>query len=371
MTRKSDMLLTPDVAAPTAAPYALRHGVADGGLRGGAISLAGRAPAWPAAEGPPGHGIVLSVVTPVYNEEAGLAGLHERLSATLIALGETYEIIYVNDGSRDRSLERLHALRCADPSVSIVDLSRNFGKEVAVTAGLDHARGDAVVVIDSDLQDPPEVIPQLVAKWREGFDAVYARRLRRDGETLLKKASAAAFYRLIHRIGPMPIPQDTGDFRLMSRRVVDAVTRLRESHRFMKGLFAWVGYRQAEVGYVRDARFAGTTTWNYWKLWNLALEGITSFTVFPLKVASYAGLLVAMIAFLYGGYVIVRTLLYGADVPGYPSLLAFILFLGGLQLLALGVIGEYLGRTFNEVKGRPLYLVADYAPARGPGTIRS
>jgi glycosyltransferase involved in cell wall biosynthesis len=349
-------------AAVIASPL-LKERTADGSAAMPVARRAARPRRSPAPAAYASPAITLSVVIPVYNEEEGLPALHRRLTAVLTAIGEPYEIIYVNDGSRDRSLEMLYGLRAADPHAGIVNLSRNFGKEIAVTAGLDHARGDAVVVIDADLQDPPELIPELVAKWRQGYDAVYARRLRRDGETVLKKASAALFYRLIHKIGPTAIPQDTGDFRLMSRRVVDAVTRLRESHRFMKGLFAWVGYRQAEVPYVRDARFAGTTKWNYWKLWNLALEGITSFTVFPLKVASYAGLAVAMSAFLYGGYIVGRTILYGADVPGYPSLLVFVLFLGGLQLVALGVIGEYLGRTFNEVKGRPLYLVADYVPA--------
>jgi len=308
--------------------------------------------------------IELSVVTPAYNEADGIEAFHTRVCAVMDEIGASYEIVYVNDGSRDDTLAKLKMLRAMDRRVSIVDLSRNFGKEIALTAGLDHARGRAVVVIDADLQDPPEVIPELVAKWREGFDMVYARRLRRDGETALKKTTAAAFYRLIHRVGPVAIPRDTGDFRLMSRRVVQAVTQLRESHRFMKGLFAWVGFPQAEVTYVRDPRFAGGSKWNYWKLWNLALEGITSFTVFPLKVASYVGLAVATIAFGYGAFIALRTVIQGVDLPGYASLLVAVLFLGGLQLMALGVIGEYLGRVFNESKGRPLYFVAEYAPAR-------
>jgi glycosyltransferase involved in cell wall biosynthesis len=307
--------------------------------------------------------IDISVVTPAYNEGEGLTEFHSRVTAVLTKLGLSYEIVYVNDGSRDDTLAVMHRLKGADTAVSIVNLSRNFGKEIALTAGLDHARGKAIVVIDADLQDPPEVIVPLVEKWREGFDMVYARRLRRDGETALKKSTAAAFYRLIHKVGPVQLPKDTGDFRLMTRRVVESVRSMRESHRFMKGLFAWVGYPTAEVTYVRDPRFAGGSKWNYWKLWNLALEGITSFTVFPLKVATYVGMAVATCAFLYGAFIMIRTITQGVDVPGYASLLVVTLFLGGLQLLALGVIGEYLGRTFNEVKGRPLYFVADYLPS--------
>lgn len=308
--------------------------------------------------------IEFSVVTPAYNEADGIEAFHARITDVMRSLNVPYELVFVNDGSRDDTLAKMRRLRAQDRRISIVDLSRNFGKEIALTAGLDHARGRAVIVIDADLQDPPELIPQLVAKWREGFDMVYARRLRREGETALKRTTASAFYKLIHRVGPVALPRDTGDFRLMSRRVVQAVTQLRESHRFMKGLFAWVGFSQAEVTYVRDPRFAGASKWSYWRLWNLALEGITSFTVFPLKVASYVGLLVALVAFGYGAFIALRTLIQGVDLPGYASLLVAVLFLGGLQLMALGVIGEYLGRIFNETKSRPLYFVAEYAPAR-------
>ena len=306
----------------------------------------------------------ISIVSPAYNEANGLAAFHDRVTAVMAGLSLDYEIVFINDGSRDATLAVMRKLAAQDTHVSIVNLSRNFGKEIALTAGLDHARGDAVIVIDSDLQDPPEVIPQLIAKWREGFDMVYARRIRRDGETALKKTTAAAFYRLIHQVGPVQLPKDTGDFRLMTRRVADAVRSMREQHRFMKGLFAWVGYPTAEVTYARDPRFAGRTHMNYWNLWNLAVEGITSFTVFPLKVATYLGLFVALGAFVYGMGIILKTLIYGVDVPGYASLAVIVLFLGGLQLLALGIIGEYLGRIFNESKRRPLYWVADYEPAR-------
>lgn len=307
--------------------------------------------------------LIFSVVTPAYNESESLRAFHARVTSVMQGLGEPYEIVFVNDGSRDDTLAIMRALKRSDAHVTIVNLSRNFGKEIALTAGLEHVRGKAVIVIDADLQDPPEVIPELVAKWREGFDMVSARRIDREGETALKKWTAAAFYRLIHKVGPVRLPRDTGDFRLMSRRVVTAVTSMRETHRFMKGLFAWVGYPMAEVLYVRDTRFAGQSKWNYFRLWNLALEGLTSFTLVPLKAASYVGISIAFWAFAYGLYIVVRTNIYGVEVPGYASLLTAMLFLGGLQLLALGIIGEYLGRTFNEAKRRPLYWVADYEPA--------
>jgi len=307
---------------------------------------------------------VFSVVVPAYNEEEGLRALQARLSAVMNAIGESWEVIYVNDGSTDTTLAVLRAMRAEDPSVAVVNLSRNFGKEIATTAGLDHATGQAVIVIDADLQDPPEVIPELVAKWREGFDMVYAQRREREGETWLKKATAAAFYRMMARTGRVRLPRNVGDFRLMSRRATDALLQLREHHRFMKGLFAWVGFPSAAVLYDRAPRHAGTTKWNYWKLWNLAIEGITSFTVMPLKVATYLGLIVAVFAFLYGAQIVLKTLLFGNPVAGYPSLLAVILFLGGVQLMTLGVIGEYLGRVFNETKARPLYIVERHEPSR-------
>jgi glycosyltransferase involved in cell wall biosynthesis len=280
-------------------------------------------------------------------------------------LGE-WEAVYVNDGSQDGTLALMQALRRTDPRLAIVNLSRNFGKEIATTAGLDHARGDAVIVIDADLQDPPEVIPDLVAAWRDGVDVVYAQRRRRQGEHWAKRASAALFYRLMQRFGPVRLPCDTGDFRLMSRRVVDAVLQLREQHRFMKGLFAWVGFPSRAVPYDRAPRHAGGSKWSYWSLWNLALEGITSFTVMPLRLATYLGLLVAASSAIYAAEVVVKTLILGNDVAGYPSLMTVVLFLGGVQLMTLGVIGEYLGRVFNETKGRPLYLVERFVPSEQP-----
>jgi glycosyltransferase involved in cell wall biosynthesis len=301
-------------------------------------------------------------VVPAYNEEEGLLELHRRLTAVLESLDADWEVLYVNDGSSDGTLSVLNGF--SDPRVAIIDLSRNFGKEISMTAGLDHARGDAVVVIDADLQDPPELIPELVRRWREGFDVVYARRTARDGETLVKKATAKLFYRAIQFLSRVKIPADTGDYRLLSRRAVEALRLLREQHRFMKGLFAWIGFPQVAVYYHRDPRFAGSTKWNYWNLWNFALEGITSFSIGPLKIATYVGLLTALASFLAAGVIIYKTIVYGEAVRGYPSLMVVMLFLGGVQLMSLGMIGEYLGRMFNETKRRPLYLVNRFVPSR-------
>ncbi len=300
----------------------------------------------------------LSVVVPAYNEGPVLPEFHRRLSAVMDAMPCAWEVLYVNDGSTDDTLEVLYQLR--EQHVAIIDLSRNFGKEVALTAGLDHTKGDAVVVIDADLQDPPEVIPELIEKWQEGYDIVYARRKARDGETFFKKLSAKSFYRVIQSVSRVKIPADTGDFRLLSRRAVNALSRLREQHRFMKGLFAWIGYPQTAVYYHREPRFAGQSKWNYWLLWNFALEGITSFSTIPLKMATYAGLCTALGAFSYALFVIYKTIAYGDPVQGYPSLMVVILFLGGVQLMATGIIGEYLGRMFNETKRRPLYFIQKF-----------
>jgi polyisoprenyl-phosphate glycosyltransferase len=307
---------------------------------------------------------VFSVVVPVFNEAEIVGRMHHRLAAAMATLGVAWEVIYVNDGSRDTTLRMLEALQLADHHVALVNLSRNFGKEIATTAGLDHARGDAVIVMDADLQDPPEVIPQLVAAWHAGYDMVYAQRRLRDGDTWLKRHTASAFYRVMRNLGEVPLPPNVGDFRLMSRRVVVAVQQLREHHRFMKGLFAWVGFPSIAIIYDREPRGAGTTKWSFWKLWNLAIEGITSFSVGPLKLATYLGLAVATFAVLFGMHLIVRTIVFGNPVAGYPSLMAVILFLGGTQLLTLGIIGEYLGRVFYETKHRPLYLVERYTPSQ-------
>ncbi len=309
---------------------------------------------------------LLSVVVPAYNEEAGLREFHRRLCAVLSAHKLPAEIIYVDDGSDDGTHGLLRNLRAQDPRVAVVSLSRNFGKEIALTAGFDYARGDAVVVIDADLQDPPELIPELLSQWRQGYAVVYAQRTLRRGESLPKRLTARLFYRLMRRIGRVQIPPDTGDYRVLSRQAVQALKQLRERHRFMKGLFSWIGFPQKAVPYVREPRYAGRTKWSYRGLWNLALEGITSFTIVPLRIATCVGLVTAIGALVYGAVIVVKTLFFGADVPGYPSLMAVVLFMGSIQLLALGVVGEYLGRMFDETKHRPLYFVKEYAPATTP-----
>lgn len=309
---------------------------------------------------------LLTAVIPCHNEAEVLPLLHARLGAALDQLDADGRILYVDDGSTDGTTGALLALATADPRVGVIVLSRNFGKEAALTAGLDHAVGDAVVVLDADLQDPPELIPELFARFREGHDVVYGVRRSRAGESWLKRATASAFYRTIGRLSRTPVPADTGDFRLLSRRALDALKGLRERHRFMKGLFGWVGFRQIGVPYDRAPRAAGRTKWNYWKLWNFALEGITSFSAAPLKVATYVGVLTALAAFAYGVWIVVKTLLWGDPVAGYPSLMTVILFLGGIQLIALGLIGEYLGRLYEESKQRPLYLVDRAVAAGGP-----
>lgn len=302
---------------------------------------------------------ILSVVAPAYNESAGLDEFYSRLISSTKELNLDLEIIYVNDGSQDDTLELMTKQRSNDPGITIIDLSRNFGKEIALTAGLDHALGDAVIVIDTDLQDPPELIPELVTKWLEGHDVVNAKRLKRKGEGWFKKLTSYVYYRFLYQMSDIKIPKDTGDFRLLSRDALDALLKLREKHRYMKGLFAWVGYSQVEITYERDERYAGNTKWGFWGLVNLAFEGLTSFSVLPLRLASMVGVLSAFIALIFGTIIIFKKFLYGDPVAGYPSLVVLITFIGGIQLLALGVIGEYLGRVFNETKNRPLYLVKD------------
>jgi polyisoprenyl-phosphate glycosyltransferase len=301
----------------------------------------------------------VSLVVPAYNEEVVLPEFLARARAALDATGLSWEIVFADDGSKDATADLIRAYHGQDPRIGLVSLSRNFGKEIALTAGIDHAKGRAVVLIDADLQDPPELIADLVARWKEGYDVVYARRTAREGETNLKRLTAHMFYRIINQVAEQPIPADVGDFRLMSRRAVDALSQLREHHRFMKGLFSWIGFRQIEVPYARDPRAAGQTKWNYWRLWNLSIEGITSFSIRPLQFASYFGFVIAVLAVVYGVFFILRTIILSNPVPGYPSLLVIVLFLGGVQLITLGVIGEYIGRIFNETKGRPLYLVSE------------
>lgn len=308
---------------------------------------------------------LISIVVPAYNEEEVIELFHLRMSEVFDKLvNYRCEMIFVNDGSTDRTQFIIDKLAMVDDRVSNIALSRNFGKEAAMTAGLDSAKGDAVAIFDVDLQDQPELLIEFVEKWEEGYDVVYAKRTHRDGESWLKKFTASLFYKLMLKISRVNIPQDTGDCRLMTRRVVESISSLREHHRFMKGLFAWVGFPSVAVEYRRDARAAGTTKFNYWKLWNFALEGITSFTIAPLKMATYLGFVVAIISFVFGALIIIKTLLWGDVVRGYPTLIVTVLFMGGVQLFFIGILGEYMGRIFGEVKARPLYLIASHTHSR-------
>jgi len=301
----------------------------------------------------------LSVVVPFYNEEEGCPAFFAHLLPILEGITADYEVVCVNDGSTDRTRQLVTMEHLRNPRIKLVDLSRNFGKEQALTAGLDHARGQAVIPLDADLQDPPEVIPELVARWREGFDVVLAVRADRRSDTLLKRVTAGLFYRLMRRVSDPAIPADVGDFRLLDRRVVDALKLLPERTRFMKGLFAWLGFRQSRVEYTRTARRAGTSKWPYWRLWNLAVEGLVSFSTLPLRIWTYVGLLVATLALGFSMFILTRTLLFGADVPGYASIVVLISFFSGINMIHLGIVGEYLARVYTEAKQRPHYLVRD------------
>ncbi len=310
----------------------------------------------------------LTVVVAAFNEAEALPALHPRIAAVLDALvadGVEGHVLYVDDGSRDRTWAVLDDIAAADPRVSLLRLSRNFGKEAALTAGLDRVIEGAAIILDADGQDPPELIPQFVAKWREGYDDIHGTRTERDGEGWLKRATAHGFYRVMQRLSKTPIPTDTGDFRLLSTRALAALRQLRERHRFMKGLFGWVGFEQVAIPYHREARVAGHSKFNLWRLWNFALEGVTSFSTAPLRVATYLGVLTAMLAFVYAVWIVLKAMLWGDPVAGWPTMMTVILLLGGAQLMALGVIGEYLGRLYEESKQRPLYLVDRWRPAAG------
>jgi len=301
----------------------------------------------------------ISLACPFYNECGSVSLFFRRVIPVLESVGLPFEIVCVNDGSHDATLDELMRAQAVDNRIVVVDLSRNFGKEAALTAAIDYAQGDAVIPIDADLQDPPELIPSLIKKWREGYEVVVARRANRDSDHLVKRLTAGWFYRLHNAISEIDVPQNVGDFRLMDRRVVDALKALPERRRFMKGLFAWVGFRSAIVEYSRDARAAGRSKFSGWRLWNLALEGITSFSTVPLRLWTYVGSAVALLSFVYGSFIVVRTLALGVDVPGYASLLSVVLFLGGIQLIGIGVLGEYIGRIYSEAKRRPVYVVQD------------
>lgn len=312
---------------------------------------------------------VLSVVAPVFNEAETLDAFCDRVRDVLDALGEPWEVILVNDGSRDRSLEIMRRRHACDARFKVVSFSRNFGGQVAITAGLDYARGAAVVIIDADLQDPPEVIAQLVERWREGYEVVYAQRDTRAGETRFKQLTASIYYRLIRSIASVDIPLDTGEFRLLDRRAADALRCVREQHRYMRGLAAWIGFRSIAVPYERAARFAGETKYPLRKMVRLAVDGITNFSYLPLQLATYAGFFVAGLSLIGVLAAIVVRLFFGHELTGQATTLVSVLFLGGIQLIFLGIIGEYLGRIYDEVKRRPLYIVSETLglEARHPG----
>jgi polyisoprenyl-phosphate glycosyltransferase len=316
----------------------------------------------------------LTAVVAACNESESLPVLHRRIALVFDALrGDAIDgrMLYVDDGSTDGTWQVMLGLADSDRRVSLLRLSRNFGKEAALTAGLDRVDEGAAVILDADGQDPPELIPAFVARWREGYDDVHGTRTQRQGEGWVKKSSAHVFYRLMHRLSKTPIPTDTGDFRLLSPRALAALRQMRERHRFMKGLFGWIGFRQVSVPYERSARVAGDSKFDFWRLWNFALEGVTSFSTAPLRLATYLGVATAVFAFVYAVVVITKALLWGDAVQGWPTMMAVILFLGGVQLMALGLIGEYLGRLYEESKQRPLYLVDIWQPAAGVSSAQA
>lgn len=313
----------------------------------------------------------ISILIPAYNEEPVLDKLFTRLANLANDTKDyNFEFLFVNDGSKDKTLDIIKDYAEKDPRVSYINLSRNFGKEIGMIAGLDHVQGDATVIIDADLQDPPELIPRMITLWEQGYDDVYAKRKSRDGESWLKKFTSKMYYKTLQSVTRIPIQEDTGDFRLLDRRVVEALKEFRESQRNTKAMFSWVGFHKKEILYDRDPRAAGETKWNYLKLVELAIDGITSFTTAPLRIATYAGILVSFFAFIYLLYLVIRTAILGTDLAGYPSMMAVILFLGGVQLLSLGIIGEYVGRIFNETKQRPLYLIEEYHNGTTPKKAR-
>ena len=310
----------------------------------------------------------VTVVIAAYNEAEVLPTLHPRVAAALAMVerdGLAARVLYVDDGSQDATWSVMNALASGDPRIALLRLSRNFGKEIALTAGLDRVERGAAFIVDADGQDPPELISHFIAKWREGFDDVHGTRIARDGDGVFKRATAHGFYRLIGRLSKTPIPRDTGDFRLLSPRALASLRQLRERHRFMKGLFGWIGFNQVSIPYQRQPRIAGNSKFGAWKLWNFALEGITSFSTAPLRAATYLGVFTALVAFTYAIWIVAKAMMWGDPVAGWPTMMSVVLFLGGVQLVALGLIGEYLGRLYEESKQRPLYLVDRWQPAVG------
>ena len=303
----------------------------------------------------------ISIIIPAYNEEESLPLLYDRLKKLMDDMKNyEFEILFVNDGSKDKTIEIIKDIRNKDERICYVDFSRNFGKEIAMIAGLDYATGDCVIFMDADLQDPPELIPELVKYWEEGYDDVYAKRRSRKGETWLKKFTSKMYYRVLQHLTKVEIQEDTGDFRLLDRRCVNALKKLRESQRNTKSMFSWIGYKKKEVLYDRDPRIAGTTKWNYKKLIDLAIDGITSFTTSPLRLATYVAIPTFIVLFIYFIYVIVKSIVIHEAIQAYQAIILLILFFSGIQILLFGIIGEYLGRIFNETKNRPLYLVNEY-----------
>ena len=315
------------------------------------------------------EGEVCSVVIPVFNEEENLELLHHRLSKVLQHSCEDYEIILVDDSSSDNSLQVMMRLRKSNSRVKVISFSRNFGHQMAITAGIDYSSGDAVIVMDADLQDPPEVVPQLIEKWREGYDTVYAIRESRK-DPLLKRAIAFVFYRLFKRMSEVDMPVDAGDFRLMSRRVVDILRSMPERNRYLRGLASWVGFNRASISFARDERHRGEKKYTFWKSARLAIDGITSFSHFPLRLVTNLGLVVSLAGFLYGAIIIILGLFFGRVVPGWTTLMAAVIFLGGIQLIVVGVVGEYIGRIYIEVQRRPLYLIKQKIGFSEEGEIR-
>ncbi|MGN0921555.1 MAG: glycosyltransferase family 2 protein [Cellvibrio sp.] len=302
---------------------------------------------------------LLSIIVPMYNEEEVIETFFNVMETTLSSIDMNYEIICVDDGSKDNTLALLKEQHAKNPNVKVIALSRNFGKEAAMTAAIDFCSGDAVIPMDADLQDPPEIIADMIREWRNGYEVVFAKRVSRDSDTVLKRNTAGMFYKFFNKISDIKIPENVGDYRLMDRKVVNAIKLLPEKDRFMKGLFCWPGFKSTTVEFSRQNRSQGTTKFNYWKLWNFAISGITSFSTAPIRLGVYLGLSVSAFAFLYGAAIIIKTLIYGNDAPGYASLMTVVLFVGGIQLFFLGLMGEYIGRIYKEVKNRPIYYTAE------------
>jgi len=300
---------------------------------------------------------LISIVAPCYNEEPVLSFFMAEIDKVISTINNPFELIFINDGSSDNTLKKLLELKKEYHYIRVINLSRNFGKEAAMTAGIDMAKGEALIPIDVDLQDPPELIKEFIQKWYEGFDVVLAKRVDRSSDSKAKRFSAELFYRFNNLISNLQIPSNVGDYRLISRKVINSIQKLPENQRFMKGVFAWVGFNTTTIEYARDPRKAGETSFNGWKLWNFALEGITSFSTLPLRIWLYIGVIIAFIAMTFGIVIIMKTLLYGVDAPGYASLMTITLFLGGIQLMGIGILGEYIGRIYIEVKHRPIYII--------------